>query len=136
MERRATILARVTSTQPVNLARRGIAVVLTSVSAVLAAVTVAVLTASPAAAEVPVGWSDPDPVDPTFVILIAVLVPLGLAVLLTAFVYGPPLARGESVKPHAPQVENQWLGGPRKSAGELAAPDGDDSQSGGASARW
>lgn len=120
----------------VNLARRGLAVVLAAVGAVLAAVTVALLTAAPAAAEVPVGWSDPDPVDPTFVILIAVLLPIGLAVLLTAFVYGPPLARGESVKPHAPQVENQWLGGPRKTAGELAGPDGDDSRSGGASARW
>jgi hypothetical protein len=126
----------VTSTQPVNLVRRCLAVAAAAVTATLAAATLALLTAAPAAAEVPVGWSEPDPVDPTVVILIAVLLPIGLALLLTVLVYGPPLARGESVKPHAPQVENQWLGGPRKAAGELAAPDGDDSRSGGASARW
>lgn len=124
------------TTQPVLLARRVLAVLLAAASAVLATVTVALLTAAPAAAEVPEGWSDPDPVDPTFVILIAVLLPIGLAVLLTAFVYGPPLARGERVAPGAPEVENQWIGGPRKSAGELAGPDGDDSQAGGASGRW
>ena len=87
-------------------------------------------------AEVPDGWSNPDPVDPLHVVLVAVLLPLALALVLVALVYGPPLARGERVAPHAPEVQDQWLGGPRKAAGELAGPDGEDSQAGGASGRW
>ncbi len=91
---------------------------------------------APAAAEVPTGWSDPDPVDPVFVLLVAVGLPLLGALVITAMVYGPPLARGERVAPGAPEVENQWLGGPRKATGELAGPDGEGSQAGGASGRW
>ena len=45
-------------------------------------------------------------------------------------------ARGESVRPGEQQLESQWLGGPRKSAGELAAPDGEDSKAGGAGGTW
>ncbi len=70
------------------------------------------------------------------VLLVAVGLPLLGALLITAMVYGPPLARGERVAPGAPEVENQWLGGPRKATGELAGPDGEDSQAGGASGRW
>jgi hypothetical protein len=51
-------------------------------------------------------------------------------------VYVPALVRGERLAPGAPLVENQWLGGPRRSAGELAAPDSDSSEAGGASGRW
>lgn len=124
------------STQPAVLVRRCLAAILALGTALLTTLTLAVLTAAPAGAEVPEGWSDPEPVDPMHVILVAVVLPLVLGLVLTAMVYGPPLARGERVAPHAPEVENQWLGGPRKSAGELAGPDGDDSQAGGASGRW
>lgn len=121
---------------PAVLARRGLAALLALGATVLTTLTLALLTAAPAAAEVPNGWSDPDPVDPLHVLLVGVGAPLLLAVIITVLVYGPALARGERVAPHAPEVENQWLGGPRKSAGELAGPDGDDSQAGGASGRW
>ncbi len=116
--------------------RRALTALLALGTTALAALSVAVLTAAPAAAEVPTGWSDPDPVDPVFVLLVAVGLPLLGALLITAMVYGPPLARGERVAPGAPEVENQWLGGPRKATGELAGPDGEGSQAGGASGRW
>ena len=122
--------------QLASTVRRVLAALLALGATALAAVSVAVLTAAPAAAEVPTGWSDPDPVDPMHVLLVAVGLPLLGALLLTAMVYGPPLARGERVAPGAPEVDNQWLGGPRKATGELAGPDGEDSQAGGASGRW
>lgn len=118
------------------LARRGLAALLALGATVLTMLTLALLTAAPAGAEVPTGWSDPDPVDPLHVVLVGVGAPLLLALVIAALVYGPPLARGERVAPHAPEFENQWLGGPRKATGELAGPDGDDSQAGGASGRW
>lgn len=132
---RRTILALVTS-QLVALARSGLAALLALGATVLAALTVAVLVAAPAGAEVPDGWSDPDPVDPLHVVLVGVGAPLLLALIIVALVYGPALARGERVAPGAPDVENQWLGGPRKATGELAGPDGENSQAGGASGRW
>jgi len=133
----ATILDRVTTPSSlVVLLRRGLAALLALGASVATALAVAVLTAAPAGAEVPDGWSNPDPVDPLHVVLVAVLLPLALALVLVALVYGPPLARGERVAPHAPEVQDQWLGGPRKAAGEMAGPDGEDSQAGGASGRW
>jgi hypothetical protein len=133
----ATILDRVTTPSSlVVLLRRGLAALLALGASVATALAVAVLTAAAAGAEVPDGWSNPDPVDPLHVVLVAVLLPLALALVLVALVYGPPLARGERVAPHAPEVQDQWLGGPRKAAGELAGPDGEDSQAGGASGRW
>ncbi len=92
--------------------------------------------AAPAGADVPEFWDDPEPIDKLDMVLLLGGVPLLLAVLIAIAVYVPALARGERVAPGAPQVENQWLGGPRKSAGELAGPDSDDSQAGGASGRW
>lgn len=118
------------------LVRRGLTTLLALGATALTVLTVAVLTAAPAGAEVPEGWSQPEAVDPLHVVLVGVGLPLLLALVLVALVYGPPLARGERVAPGAPQVENQWLGGPRKAAGELAGPDDEDSQAGGASGRW
>jgi hypothetical protein len=120
-------------TTPISAAVRRIAVLAVS------GITVAGLSlalASPAGAEVPEFWPDSDPVDKLGAILLLGGVPLLLAVLIAIAVYVPPLARGERVAPGAAQVEDQWLGGPRKSAGELAAPDSDTSQAGGASGRW
>ena len=99
-------------------------------------VALSVVAASPAAAEVPESWPDADSVDKLGAILLLGGVPLLLAIVIGLAVYVPALARGERVAPGAAQVENQWLGGPRKSAGELAAPDSESSQAGGASGRW
>ena len=121
--------------------------VTTSISAVLrrivvlavSGITVAGLSlalAAPAGASVPEAWDTPDSVDKLGMLLLLGGVPLLLAVVIAIAVYVPALARGERVAPGAPQPDNQWLGGPRKSAGELAGPDSADSQAGGASGRW
>lgn len=101
-----------------------------------AAVATPLLVAAPAGADVPEGWSDPDPVPAMEALLVFAGVPLLLFVLITVAVYVPALVRGERVAPGAPTVENQWLGGPRKTTSELAAPDSAESEAGGASARW
>ncbi len=92
--------------------------------------------AAPAQAEVPEGWSDPEPVSALHALLVLAGIPLLLFVLIVLAVYLPALVRGERVKPGAPAVEDQWFGGPRKGTAELAGPDNEDSQAGGASARW
>lgn len=92
--------------------------------------------------DVPVGWSpDPEDVDKLQAVLLLGGVPLLLFVGITLAVYVPSLVRGEPIAPGSPTVENQWLGGPRTSAGELAGPgagstDEPDPDSGGASGRW
>ena len=92
--------------------------------------------AAPAVAEVPEGWPDPKPVDQLGAILLLAGVPLLAIVLIALAVYLPAMVRGERLAPGAPQVEDQWLGGPRRSPDELAPPDSETSQAGGASGRW
>ncbi len=75
-------------------------------------------------------------IDTLNAILLLVGVPLLLFVGISFLVYVPSIIRGERIAPGQPVTENQWLGGPRKSAGELAAPDTEHSQAGGASGRW
>ena len=110
--------------------------VLRRAAVLLAAVVLPLAAAAPASADVPEGWSDPDSVSVLHALLVLGGVPLALFVLIALAVYVPAMARGERLAPGAPAVENQWLGGPRKSAGELAGPDSEDSKAGGASARW
>ena len=62
--------------------------------------------------------------------------PLLLFVLIALAIYVPALVRGERITPGATSPENEWLGGPRRSAAELAGPDTDHSEAGGASGRW
>jgi len=101
----------------------------------LAALALPVVLADPAAAAVPEFWSDPDPVPVLEALLILAGIPILLAVLIAAAVYVPPLARGESVAPGAPALENQWFGGPRGGATELES--GQQAEdTGGASGRW
>jgi hypothetical protein len=91
--------------------------------------------------DVPVGWSQPEDVDMVEAVLLLAGVPLLLFLGITLAVYVPSLVRGERIAPGAPAVENQWLGGPRTSAGELTGPDAraadrHDADTGGASGRW
>lgn len=92
--------------------------------------------ASPASADVAEGWPQAESVDMLNAVLLLAGVPLLLFVVIAGAVYVPALVRGERIAPGAPHVENQWLGGPRKSAGELAGPDTATSEAGGASGRW
>jgi hypothetical protein len=92
--------------------------------------------AAPASADVPEFWPDSDNAGTLETLLLLGGVPLLLFVVITFLVYAPSVIRGERIAPGHQVPENQWLGGPRKSAGELAGPDTDDSQAGGASGRW
>ena len=91
--------------------------------------------AAPAGADVPEGWSEPDPVNVMHAILVLGLLPLGIFLVITLLTYLPALMRGERVNPTTSTPEDQWLGG-RRTTHELAAPDSAESQAGGASARW
>jgi len=91
--------------------------------------------AGPASA-VPEGWSEPDPISGLTVLWMLVGIPLGLVVLVALMVYVPALVRGERVAPGSGRIEELWIGGPRSGTKELAGPDGDDSQAGGARGTW
>ncbi|WP_372727654.1 hypothetical protein [Nocardioides sp.] len=112
----------------VTLARR--------TTAVLVASATLVVLAGPAHADVPEGWSNPEPVSPLYALLLLGGVPILLFALVWAAVYVPPLVRGERVSAGGGAGEDQWFGGPRKGTSELAGPDNDESKAGGASARW
>lgn len=124
-------------TTPISAAVRRIAVLAVSgITVAGLSVVLSVVVATPANADVPEGWPDADPIDTLGAIGLLAGVPLLLALLIGLAVYVPALARGERVAPGAPEVEDQWLGGPRKGLGELAGPDSVDSEAGGASGRW
>ncbi len=102
-----------------------------------AALVLGVALAAPAAAEVPAqGWPENPPVSILDALLLIGGVSLAVILVVTVLTVGPALARGERMTPGVPAVENQWIGGPRRTAGELAGPDGEGSEAGGAGARW
>ncbi len=104
----------------------------------LVATAVPLLSASPASAEIPEGWSDPDEVGFLHLMLYVAALPIGLALLIALAVYLPALARGEKVAPGA-QQQDAWFGGPRTGPAELesgADASGRDTRTGGGSASW
>lgn len=101
-----------------------------------AAALVVLALAVPAGAEVPVGFSDPAPVSALHALLLLAGVPILLFVVITGLVLLPGMRRGEKLTPGAGRREDAWFGGPRSGTAELAAPDTDQSEAGGASARW
>lgn len=104
---------------------------------VLGAATLVVLAlAGPAGADVPEGWSDPEPVSVLPALLLLAGVPILLFVVITLLVLLPGLRRGERATPGAAHHDDEWFGGPRSGTAELAAADTEQSQAGGASARW
>lgn len=106
-------------------------------TAVLSAVVAGLALAGPAAADVPAqGWPENPPVDLLHALLLLGGVTLAVLLVVTVLSIGPALARGERLTPGPATTQNQWIGGPRRSAGELAGPDGETSQAGGAGARW
>lgn len=94
-----------------------------------------VAVSGPAAAEVGVGWSDPEEVNLVEALLILGGIPIALALVITVLVYAPSLARGEGLGTGG-TPESEWLGGPRRTTAELAGPDTEESAAGGASGRW
>lgn len=103
------------------------------IALVLTAAALPLLAASPAVAEVPEGWSDPDEVGILQLLLVIGGIPLALAVMIGLAVYLPALARGENVKPGG-KVADEWFGGPRSGPAELETRD--VGTTGGASGRW
>lgn len=105
-------------------------------STVALSIAAVVSVAGPAAADTPEGWPEKEPVGALHALLLLGGIPLLVFVVIAALVYGASLARGESLTPGGNEPENQWLGGPRKEAGELAGPDGEGSHAGGAGGTW
>jgi hypothetical protein len=103
---------------------------------VLLAGGLVVALAGPAGADVPEGWDNPGPVDPTRALLILAGIPALLFVVITLAVLLPPLLRGERFTPGGQATADQWFGGPRQGTAALPAPDDEESKAGGASARW
>jgi hypothetical protein len=93
------------------------------------------LLASPAHADVAEGWSNPADVETLHALLLLGGVPLLIFTLIGLAVYIPALVRGEDVSPTGGGFESQWIGGPRH-AKELASPDTDTSETGGAHGSW
>lgn len=98
-----------------------------------ATVAVVLLTAGPARADVPEGWSDPEPVGLLDFLWVLVGVPLGLFVVVAVLAWLPGLLSGERIGASA-APENAWFGGAPDGPAELSAAEGADT--GGASARW
>lgn len=120
-----------TNTRAVRRAAR-----LATTTAILGIAFSGVVLASPAQANVPEGWSNPADVDPLHAIALLVGAPLGLIVLIGLFVFLPAMSRREKGSVHGSGRDAEWFGGPRKSTDELAAPDTEESQAGGASGKW
>jgi len=94
------------------------------------------LLAAPAHADSAEGWGTPEDVNALEALLLLAGVPLLLFVLIGLAVYVPALVRGEDVSPAGGGVENQWLGGPRPGARELASGESEPSETGGARGSW
>lgn len=84
----------------------------------------------------PGSWEPKPDVDVLDAWLLLGGIPLLVFVVVTILFVAPALARGEDLGINALEPENQWIGGPRKAAGELAAPDSEDSRAGGAGGSW
>lgn len=97
--------------------------------------------AGPASADIPVGWSNPPPVDALRQIMIFVGIPLLITLLILAFVYLPAVIRGESVAPAGARADDQWFGGRRATAelepaGQTSRDVESEGGTGGAGGAW
>ncbi|AIY16801.1 hypothetical protein ACIRN4_07345 [Pimelobacter simplex] len=96
--------------------------------------------AGAASADTPVpqpgSWEPKPDIDVLHAFLVLGGIPLLVFVVITLLYVAPALARGENLGVNALEPESQWLGGPRKAAGELAEPDSEDSKAGGAGGTW
>lgn len=105
-------------------------------STVVLAGALVALTAAPAAADAPETWPETDPVSIVGALLLLGGVPLLVFLVTAVAVYAPSVARGESLAPDSQVARSRWIGGPRRSPEELAPPDDEDSEAGGAGGTW
>jgi hypothetical protein len=98
--------------------------------------------AGPASADIPDGWSHPQPVHALHFLLLFVGIPLLITLGIFAGVYLPGVVRGESVAPAGARTDDQWFGGRRETAqlpaatADRDADNGADRDTGGAGGRW
>jgi hypothetical protein len=97
-------------------------------------VAATVVLAGPATADVPEGWSHPDPMSWGHLLVLILAIPVALAVVISLVVALPSLVKGEGLT--GGHASGQWIGGPRQGTAELAGPDDERSEAGGASGRW
>lgn len=93
-------------------------------------------TAGAAHADTPAAWADAPDHGAFDYLLVLLLIPAGLAVIITLLTVLPSLIHGESHdKGDAWRTEEEWFGGPRQG---MQAADRDDSAAGkgGASGNW
>lgn len=97
------------------------------------------LVSAPAIAAPPQTWPDPEPVSTLDYLLVLLVIPIGLALLITLLAYVPALVKGERYTPgRAWRNENEWFGGPKDGleAADRAELPATEPDRGGASARW
>ena len=118
---------------------------LRKVSLVVGSATILVLAyAGPAAADIPDGWSNPQPVPVLNFLLVFIGIPLLITIAILLAVYLPGVVRGESVAPARARTDDEWFGGRRDTAQLEAAStrsSGDaeadsDRETGGAGGTW
>lgn len=102
---------------------------------------VAVLT-SPASADTPKGWEEVPDTSPLGFLLVLVIIPVGLAIVLTLLTLAPSLAKERGYQPgQSWRGDSEWFGGPTKGvqAAEQVTPEEIETRSkgtGSTSAGW
>ncbi len=117
--------------------RRALSTVTSAATLVLAAGALA-----PAAADTPVGWDTGPDVSALGYLLVLLLIPLGLAAVITVLTLVPSMVRGRGYEPgHSWRGQSEWFGGPQKgvhAADELTPEqlEAEGKDAGGGSGRW
>ncbi len=97
---------------------------------------------TPASATTPVGWETPPESSALAYLLVLVLIPVGIAAVLSLLVVVPSLARDRGYEPgHSWRADSEWFGGPTqgvKAADEVTTDQIESSSkgAGGTSASW
>ncbi len=97
---------------------------------------------SPAVADTPKGWEEAPDVSPLGYLLVLVIIPVGLAIVLTLLTVLPSLTRDRGYEPgQSWRGDSEWFGGPTKGvqAADQVTPEQVESRSkdtGGTSAGW
>jgi hypothetical protein len=119
-------------THPSRLARRLFTVLTSAVLVVLAGPVAA-------HADVPRAWPDPPKVSGLDFLIVLVLIPLGVAVVISVLAALPEMIRDKGYEPgQSWRSEPEWFGGPRQGvrARDDVAERALEGERGGTSARW
>lgn len=101
------------------------------------ALMVQTLAAVPAHADVPIGWSNPDPVSPLTFLFVVVGAPVALVLLIALVVLTPGFSRGEGLTGKNEHADDRWFGGSRNAMELESGTSSKTSEiTGGASGSW